>query len=244
MKENERISIIIATYNAENKIINCVESILSQKYNNIELIIIDGGSSDKTIEILDEYSNNISYLISEKDSGIYDALNKGLAVATGEFIYVMGADDRLCDENVFQAFIDISRIHIADIYYGNFIQIFNHNYKVRIVPRKIISRTYLFRNFGINHQSILARKKTLISGFDTRYKISSDLDWLIKSFNSGFKFQYMDIDVTNYSMTGTSALYVENLIDDICDIYSRYIGKFLSGILRIFLMSKWTRKQK
>lgn len=83
-----RISVIMATYNAEKTVEKTIKSIITQTYKNIEFIIIDGGSKDKTIEIIKKYHKYISYWVTEKDNGIYDALNKGIERASGEYIYI------------------------------------------------------------------------------------------------------------------------------------------------------------
>lgn len=91
--KNPLITIITATYNVQDVLEKCILSVVNQKYENIEYIIIDGGSTDGTIDIIRKYEKDISYWVSEKDSGIYDAWNKGLIKATGDWIAFLGADD-------------------------------------------------------------------------------------------------------------------------------------------------------
>ena len=99
MKENFNskplVSIITVCYNSEKTISKTIESIINQTYKNIEFIIIDGKSDDKTLEIIDNYKNNISKIISEKDNGIYDAFNKGLNICNGDLIGFVNSDDIL-----------------------------------------------------------------------------------------------------------------------------------------------------
>ena len=92
---DKKISIITATYNAELVFEDLVNSIIPQKTNDIEFIVIDGGSKDNTLNIMKKYNSNIDYWISEQDNGIYDAWNKGIRVSTGEWIMFLGADDIL-----------------------------------------------------------------------------------------------------------------------------------------------------
>jgi len=100
-----RVSIITATYNAEEFLAECIESILQQTYPNIEYLIIDGGSTDNTQAIVQQYGNKIDFFISESDKGIYDAWNKGLKAANGEWIAFVGSDDRLFP-NAVELYID------------------------------------------------------------------------------------------------------------------------------------------
>ena len=93
MNQKPLVSIITVTFNAEADLEKCIKSVISQTYTNIEFIIIDGGSTDGTLDIIEKYKKNISYSISEKDKGIYDAWNKGVSVANGEWIAFLGSDD-------------------------------------------------------------------------------------------------------------------------------------------------------
>lgn len=96
----KEISIIIATYNAEKTLEKCLNSIVCQKNDNVELLIIDGGSKDKTVEIVEKYKGSVDYLVSEPDKGIYDAWNKGIAQAQGKWLMFVGADDELLPDAI------------------------------------------------------------------------------------------------------------------------------------------------
>ena len=95
-----KISIITVSYNAAKTIEQTISSVVNQTYQDIEYIIIDGGSTDGTMDIIRKYEDRIAYWISEPDKGIYDAMNKGIDVATGDYVYFLGADDRLVDANI------------------------------------------------------------------------------------------------------------------------------------------------
>ena len=101
------ISIVTAVYNGNNTIEETIRSVISQTYDNFEYIVIDGSSSDGTIEKLMQYDDQIDYWISEPDKGVYDALNKGIDLARGEWIYFLGADDVLVDSNVLKRIFEI-----------------------------------------------------------------------------------------------------------------------------------------
>lgn len=96
-----KISLITVTYNAESTIKRCIESVLAQNYDNIDYIIIDGGSTDDTLKIIDQYKHRINFFVSEPDKGIYDAMNKGIQYAKGDIVGTLNADDVFADTQVF-----------------------------------------------------------------------------------------------------------------------------------------------
>ena len=98
--QNLKISLITVAYNAQNTIERCISSVLGQKFNNIQYIVIDGGSTDGTIQIINQYRDSISVFISEPDNGVYDAMNKGITLADGDIIGTLNADDFYSDDNV------------------------------------------------------------------------------------------------------------------------------------------------
>jgi glycosyltransferase involved in cell wall biosynthesis len=97
---NPKISLITVTRNAETTIQRCIESVLSQDYANVEYIVIDGLSTDGTVKIINQYINQTSHFVSEHDNGIYDAMNKGIKIATGDIVGILNADDCFADKTV------------------------------------------------------------------------------------------------------------------------------------------------
>jgi len=127
------ISIITPVLNSRNTIRNCIESVLSQKYSFIEHIIIDGGSSDGTMEIINEYSDRIKLFVSGKDKGVYDALNKGINLSSGEVIGILHSDDIFFDENTLSKVMESFNDSEVESIYGNlvFLSARNTNKAVR-----------------------------------------------------------------------------------------------------------------
>ena len=126
-----KISIITACFNSEKTISKTIESILSQSYKDIELIIIDGASDDKTIDIINSYKDKISYMISEKDNGIYDALNKGLEKANGEIISFLHSDDYYSNTKILEYVIDqFKKNKKVDIVLGD-VAFIDNNQKIK-----------------------------------------------------------------------------------------------------------------
>ncbi|HTD39323.1 MAG TPA: glycosyltransferase family 2 protein [Mucilaginibacter sp.] len=106
-------------FNAQNTIERCITSVLQQRFKNIQYIIIDGGSTDNTIRIINKYKENIDFFISEPDSGVYDAMNKGIALATGDIIGTINADDFFADDNVLYSIAKVFTEQNTDILYGD-----------------------------------------------------------------------------------------------------------------------------
>jgi len=117
--QNLTISVITVAYNARSTIERTINSVLGQKFNNIQYIVIDGGSTDGTIQIIDKYRENISIIISEPDRGVYDAMNKGIMLAVGDVIGTLNADDFLASETILGDVADAFAMHETDILYGD-----------------------------------------------------------------------------------------------------------------------------
>lgn len=114
-----KISVITVVYNAQDTIKRCIESVIGQNYNNIEYVIIDGGSTDNSLQVIDQHKSHIKVLISEPDQGIYDAINKGIRLATGEIVGTLNADDFFADQEVLSAVAQAFSNSDTEIVYGN-----------------------------------------------------------------------------------------------------------------------------
>lgn len=140
-----KISIITVVYNNEKYIEESIQSIISQDYDNIEHIIIDGGSTDNTVNIIKKYKDNISLLISEKDKGIYDAMNKGLKSATGDIVGILNSDDIFIDANVIKKVDNIFKTKNVDCIYADVLYVDKDN--TDKVIRKWISSDFIPGSF-------------------------------------------------------------------------------------------------
>ena len=174
-----KISIITACFNSEKTIKKTIESILSQEYNNIEYILIDGDSSDSTISIIDNYKNNVAKVISEKDNGIYDALNKGIALATGDIIGFLHSDDYYPNPSIISTVVDNFKNNHIDMVWGNIAYVDGNGECKRHYSGKNI-------NFNVGvmppHPSVFIKRKSYQKHgeFNLNYKIASDYDLLFR----------------------------------------------------------------
>ena len=114
-----RVSLITVTYNAQSSIERCIQSVIAQNCKNIEYIIIDGASTDDTLKIINKYQSHINILISEPDKGMYDALNKGISLATGEIVGILNADDYFSTNEILTEVASVFSNPLIDILYGN-----------------------------------------------------------------------------------------------------------------------------
>jgi len=202
----QKISIITVTLNSEKTIDKTVESVIYQTYQNIEYIIIDG-ESDNTHDILKNYHEDIDVLIIEKDEGIYDAMNKGVKIASGDFIYFLHSGDLLYDVTVIERIMEkINNENEYDIFYGDFIYYNDEGEEFHSEYRK--DRTeILFR--GINHQSMITKASVFRKNglFNVNKKIYSDFEWLIKAvFENNSQILYLQLPIAYYLKGGESEI--------------------------------------
>ena len=202
MKNNNRISIIIATYNAEKYIKRALESVYNQDYKNFECIVIDALSKDNTINIVKEYRNRGIRYISEKDNGIFDALNKGISIATGEWIYVLGADDELLP-NGLTNFFKVENSNSFDIIYGNTIDRYDDGH-LRM-PHSKDYKLVKYQMFCC-HQGMLMKKQMIdeLGGFNLAYPLEADFDLTLRAYINKYKFKQIDSPIAYFSLQGAT----------------------------------------
>lgn len=150
---NPLISIITVSYNAANTIEDTIISVINQTYQQIEYIIIDGGSIDETTNIIKKYSNKVTYWVSEKDKGIYDAMNKGISKANGEWLLMLNAGDTLSDKDVLQNIFNSKIPDTTTVLFSDYYTISKKGEKIRCFIDLINKPT------SFNHQNTIYRKK-------------------------------------------------------------------------------------
>jgi len=198
------LSIIIVTYNAGATLQKCLYSIYVQTYPQIEIVIIDGASTDNTVQILQKNTRHIAYWKSEKDEGIYDAMNKALNHITGKWVYFLGADDELLPEFSAMAY-ELKNPNA--IYYGNVIA--NGEKKLGELT------TYQLAKVGIYHQAMIYPRHIFDSyNFDIKYKISADFAFNIRCYkNKTIQFIYKDRIIARFNHTGISGTQIDPVFE-------------------------------
>ena len=185
-----KITIITVCVNAEKTIKDTIESVLKQSYKDFEYIIVDGKSSDDTLKIISKYDDKRIRLISEKDKGLYDAMNKGIKLATGDIIGTINSDDILASEDVFQTVID-NFDENTDVIYAN-IKYYNEDFSK--VKRDFISGTKENDYFCPAHPSMYVRKEIYekIGTYNINYKIAADFDFMVRCNLNNVRYKYID----------------------------------------------------
>jgi glycosyltransferase involved in cell wall biosynthesis len=219
-----KLTVITIVYNNVRDIERTVLSVLNQTYPNIEYLVIDGASNDGTLDILKKYEGRLAKLISEKDKGIYDAMNKGLALASGEYILFMNSGDELYAadtvENVFASAPD------ADIYYGE-TEMYNEDWKSLGQRRHKAPETFSWKDFkygmSISHQAIYIRR-SLTEPYDPQYKLSADIDWIIKAAKKAVKIVNTRMYVAKYLVGGMSKKKHRQSLIERFHIFSKHYG--------------------
>lgn len=206
--KNYLISVITVCFNCRDTIEKTIGSVINQTYSDIEFIIIDGGSTDGTIDIINTYHQKISLIISEKDAGIYDAMNKGFAHSHGDIIYFLNSGDLLANsdtiEKIHKVFQDCPGVALV---FGDIIEYGEH-------PDRYCSMYHesLIQYFpqAICHQAIFSRRCAFEKGgiFDLRYPIFADRDWIFRCiFLNNLKIQHIPKAVCNYLTGGGSSFH-------------------------------------
>ncbi|WP_437920146.1 glycosyltransferase family 2 protein [Sphingobacterium sp. LRF_L2] len=219
-----KISIITIVYNNIRDIEFTIQSVVKQTYRNVEYIIIDGLSTDGTLDVIKKYSEHIDLLISEKDNGIYDAMNKGLAKATGEYVLFLNSGDELYEATTLEKIF--SGEEDADIYYGETKLVDEHR-QILGDRRHKTPEHFNWRSFryGMNicHQAIYI-KRSLTVPYDTSYKLSADIDWVIKAAKKSSHIVNVNDYVAKYLVGGMSQKRHKQSLNERFTIFKKHYG--------------------
>ena len=218
------LSVITIVYNNAKDIERTMLSVLNQTYPSIEYIVVDGLSNDGTFEIIKKYEGRIAKFTSEKDEGIYDAMNKGLDLATGDYVIFMNSGDEFYDIDTVAAVF--ASANDADIYYGETEMIDDVGQSLGQRRHKAPKR-FTWRGFNlgmsISHQAIYI-KRSLIEPYDRRYQLSADIDWIIRATKKAKKIINVNRYVAKYLVGGMSKTKHRQSLIERFDIMKRHYG--------------------
>jgi glycosyltransferase involved in cell wall biosynthesis len=217
-----KISLITVTFNATRVLESTIQSIVKQSFANYEYIIIDGGSTDGTLDIIRKYESHIRYWVSEPDQGLYDAMNKGLQAARGEYVWFMNAGDEIYDKDTL-ASVFAAQAPEADIYYGDALFYTQTGETIglrsEVTPHKLPGKlTWRSLQYGmvVCHQSFIARK-TIAPLYDLAHPYCADVDWEIKCLKKANKVVPTGLVLSRYLTGGFSR---KNLYKSLLDRYA------------------------
>lgn len=237
------ISIITITFNAEEYLLPTLKSVQQQTYPNIEHVIIDGASEDRTVDILQEHDHAIGYWQSEPDGGLYDAMNKGIKASTGNYIWFINAGDRLHSHHTLSNLSEVLSTK-PDVLYGE-TELIDANGQVlgtrsELTTRKLpahLTWQSLKRGMVVSHQSFLVKQEICPFYLD-HFQCSSDIDWMIKSLKKSTTVKQSPEPLSQYLVGGTSIQ-----ISDVCwrerfTIFVHHFGLLQTLAIHVFFIAR------
>ncbi len=262
MKTSEvlKITIITVCKNSGHFLSETIESVINQSYQSIEYIVIDGKSTDDTVKIIKHYSPGIDFWVSEEDGGMYDAINKGLKFATGDYILILNSDDTLATNDTIKNVVDHIADEKLDYYYGNIIKL----KEGRLKKVKLFTVTYkqlLLSTHGtfVPHPCffIAASLNKVLGGYDLTYKYASDYDYVLRALaNAGSKGKFINIYIAKFrihdnSITASGKITEERVkilqknryyqipyLRRLCSYYTLWIHYKIINLLHIYIEAK------
>ena len=253
-----KISIITITYNAETVLEKTMLSVLNQTDSHYEYILIDGNSTDGTIDLIKKYEikiKNKEYSIqydsfrwmSECDAGLYDAMNKGIDMATGDFLWFMNAGDKIFSPTTLEIIQKAMQQNPeADIFYGQSLMIDENDQPLgerhKIAPKKL-TKNCLLNGLVVCHQSIIVRKN-IVSHYDLQFKISADYDWVVKVLAQSKQNVYIDDYLSKFMIAGLSSVQRKKSWEERYFIMKKHFGflRTLWAHTKIILKYPFARK--
>lgn len=234
-----KVSVITVCYNRKATIEQSIKSVLHQDYPNIEYIIVDGNSSDGTKDIIESYSDQISQYVSEQDNGMYDAINKGLGMATGDIIGLMHSDDVFYDTAVISKIAEVFKNNSdTDAVYGNGIYVTND--EEQKIVRNRIGGEYDYKRLKKGwlplHPTVYIRKSIIekYGKYNLNFKIASDTEFLLRYlFKHKINMTYLNSYIVKMRMGGLSTNY-KRAFEVLKEDYNIYKFHQISGIKAVF----------
>jgi len=209
-KHNQKVSIITVTYNAEDTVENSIKTVISQTYPDVEYVIIDGGSNDRTVSIIEKYKDKVAYFVSEADNGIYNAMNKGIKASIGEILYFLNANDYLFDENVVKDVVEAFKKTKADIIFGDMSFIKENGEEKERRSFAVADKLFLTSE-NLCHQGIFYKKRVFETCalynkfYDENYRLLADYDLNLKAiFKKKHKARHINRVIAKFTLEGQS----------------------------------------
>lgn len=234
-----KVSIITPVYN-EPRIQQTFESILSQRdVPDIEIIVVDGGSADKTPKIIENYADCIDVLIRESDDGVYDAMNKGIRRASGDIVGILNADDRYQDSNVIRSVVDAFETSGAELCYGNLVYVNDDDEVVRYWQSGEYRPRKFYYGWMPPHPTVFVRGDVYerFEPFDLNFSIAADYELLLRLLlRHDISATYLDKVLVRMSLGGKSNESLTNIAKANLEVYESWLKNDLRGGIHIPLI--------
>ena len=234
-----KFSIITVTYNAEKVLEDTIQSVIFQTYRNVEYIIVDGASKDHTLEIVNKYHNRINKVISEPDKGLYDAMNKGIQLATGDYLCFLNAGDKFHDSETLQKIVHtLKGQELPDVIYGETAIVDEEGHFLHM--RRLSTPAHLnWKSFKqgmlVCHQAFFANRELAINHlYDLQYHFSADFDWCIRIMKKAKCLHNTRLTIIDYLNEGmTTKNHKASLKERFCIMAKHY------GLISTILHHGW-----
>ena len=229
-----KFSIITVTYNAGAVLEDTIQSVITQTYRNVEYIIVDGGSKDHTLDIINRYREHIHTLVSEPDKGLYDAMNKGIRLATGDYLCFLNAGDELHEDDTLQLMVhSITGTELPDVLYGETAIVDEEGHFLRM--RRLSAPENLnWKSFKdgmlVCHQAFFPRRE-LAEPYDLLYRFSADFDWCIRIMKKSHTLHNTHLTLIDYLNEGVTTRNHRASLHERFRIMCRHYG-YLSTLAR------------
>ena len=240
MSREPKFSIITVTYNATQVIEPTLASVATQSYGNIEYLLIDGGSSDDTIDKAKKSGIKFAHIISEKDKGLYDAMNKGIALATGDYLCFLNAGDAFHAPDVLEKIAAIATAgeELPHVLYGETAEVDNERHFMRMrrlqAPENLTWKSFK-QGMLVCHQAFYARRD-IAPMYDLKYRYSADVDWCIKIMKQAKKMVNVNMVVVDYLQNGLSLQNHRASLVERFNVMSNHYGLFSTLIHHLWFV--------
>lgn len=238
---NPKISIITVTFNAEKVLPITLDSIRNQNYNNIEYIVVDGASKDGTLDEIKSNLDIITKWISEPDDGLYFAMNKGLKIATGDYVWFLNAGDSINDKNILNYLFD-KESTLRDVYYGDTLIVDENGNKLgrrRLQPPPDLTWKSFRWGMLVCHQSVLV-KRTIAPEFNTKYRIAADYEWVLESLRRARYILGTRQNISAFLRGGFSSNNYLKANKERFKIMTKYYGYFPAVFYNILMLFRFS----
>lgn len=240
-----KFSIITVTYNAANVLEDTIQSIVTQTYKNTEYIIVDGGSTDGTLDIIHKYKEHIHTLVSEPDKGLYDAMNKGIKLATGDYLCFLNAGDCLHEDDTLQLMVhSITGTKLPGVLYGEteIVDSEGHFLYMRRLstPERLTWKSFK-KGMLVCHQAFFARRD-LIEPYDLQYRFSADFDWCIRIMKKAEVLQNTHLTLIDYLNEGMTTRNHKASLKERFRIMAKHYGLISTVAHHVWFMLRLLHK--
>ncbi len=222
-----KFSIITVCYNAEATLEDTIQSVISQTYHHVEYIIVDGASKDRTMDIVNRYRDRIAVVVSEPDKGLYDAMNKGIRLATGDYLCFLNAGDSFHEDDTLQQMVhSIHTLQLPDVLYGETELVDHEGHFLRMrrlqAPEHLTWKSFR-QGMLVCHQAFFPRRD-LVMPYDLRYRFSADFDWCIKIMKKSKVLHNTHLTLIDYLAEGMTTRNHQASLKERFRIMARHYG--------------------